>query len=211
MKTKQNKPSSKNSVRKNRDPAPELIQAFDEFIDQFKSESDRAAIILATAKIDYSLFQLISCYLIPSTTKKDELLDPDENGPLSSLSARIGLSYRLGILDAEFARALNLVRKIRNEFAHEVSNARLDSPPHRDRIRELIKLVSGTDMFEDVKEIYFYDKAGPQADCFTALTILAVRLDTLYHKVKPIRNAKGYPIIPPQYSAKPLRTRKSKA
>ena len=182
-----------------------LVEAFDEFVNQFKVESDRAAVILVTAKIDYSLFQLISCFLVPNPTKKDELLDPDENGPLSSLSARISLCYRLGIIDAEFARALHLVRKIRNEFAHEVSDARLDTPPHRERGRELIKVVSGTEMFTDVKEIYFFDKSGLTADFLAALTILAVRLETLTHKIKPLRANTAYPIVHPIYSEKKSR------
>lgn len=181
---------------------PTFILAFDEFVDQFKNESDRAAVILATAKIDYSLFQLISCFLIPNTTKKDELLDPDENGALSSLSARISLCYRLGIIDAEFARALHLVRKIRNEFAHEVKDAKLDLPPHRDRIRELTKIVSDTELFADVKERYFSDKSGLIADFFTTLTILTLRLETLFQKIKPLKANFAYPIVPSNYSGK---------
>jgi hypothetical protein len=181
---------------------PTFILAFDEFVDQFKNESDRAAVILATAKIDYSLFQLISCFLIPNTTKKDELLDPDENGALSSLSARISLCYRLGIIDAEFTRALHLVRKIRNEFAHEVKDAKLDQPPHRDRIRELTKIVSDTELFVDVKERYFLEKSGLIADFFTTLTILTLRLETLFQKIKPLKANIAYPIVPSNYSGK---------
>lgn len=179
-----------------------LVEAFDEFVEQFKVESDRAAVILVAAKIDDSLFHLISSFLVPNTTKKDELLDPDENGPLSSFSARISLCYRLGIIDAEFARALHLVRKIRNDFAHEVSDAKLDVPPHRERVRELIKVVSSTEMFTDVREIYFFDRSGMSADFFVALTILAVRLETLAHKIKPIRSESAYPIVHPSYSEK---------
>lgn len=180
---------------------PSVIKAFDEFVNQFKSESDRSAVILVTAKIDYSLFQLISCFLIPSTTKKDELLDPDENGALSSFSARISLCYRLGLIDSEFAKALHLVRKIRNEFAHEVNDAKLDVSPHKERIRELTKIVSGTEMFEDVKDTYFFDKSGVSADFFAVLTMLAVRLDTLFYKIKPITQKSGYSIVPSNYKS----------
>lgn len=178
---------------------PNTIKAFDEFVNQFKSESDRSAVILVTAKIDYSLFQLISCFLVPSTTKKDELLDPDENGPLSSFSARISLCYRLGLIDSEFTKALHLVRRIRNEFAHEVNDARLDVSPHRERIRELTKIVSATEMFDDVKDTYFFDKTGVSGDFFTVLTMLAVRLDTLFYKVKPITSKPAYSIVPNNY------------
>src|SRR5438270_10281747 len=38
---------------------------------------------------------------------------------------------------SDTSRALHLIRRIRNSFAHEVSGAKLDSGPHRDRIREL--------------------------------------------------------------------------
>lgn len=175
------------------------IQHFDEFISQFKSESDRAALILAVSKIDYSLYQLIKRFLIPNANSKDELLDPDENGPLSAFSARINLCYRLGIITSEFVSVLHMIRKTRNDFAHQVSTAKLDDAPHRDRIRAIVKMVSATDMFNDVKETYFFDKMGLVADFFTSLTMIIVRLDSLYDKVNPLDQTKAYSIVPPNY------------
>src|SRR5688572_21694479 len=90
-------------------------QELREFIDEFKSESDRAAVILGAAKLDLLLYQLIQGVLVPSTSKVDELLDGDS--PLGTFSSRITIAHRLKLIDDNFCRALNLIRKIRNSFA----------------------------------------------------------------------------------------------
>ena len=61
-----------------------LVEAFDQFIEQFKAESDRAAVILGASKLDYLLFQLINHFLVPNYSKNDDLFDGE--GPLSTLS-----------------------------------------------------------------------------------------------------------------------------
>jgi hypothetical protein len=102
---------------------------------EFGKESDRAAVILASAKVDELLRLAIVKRLLPSPTERDHMLEPE--GPIGSSGARINLSYRLGLIDAAFARALHLLRRIRNDFAHESAGGRLDSGPHADRVREL--------------------------------------------------------------------------
>jgi hypothetical protein len=103
---------------------------FRAFFDEFKNETDRAAVIVGAAKLDYLLYQILGRYLLPITgTKDDELLEGDS--PLSTFSSRINLCHRLGLIDTQFARSLHLVRKIRNTFAHEVSGCRLGTPPPR--------------------------------------------------------------------------------
>src|SRR2546422_8611501 len=93
--------------------------AFAKFVDEFKGESDRAAVILGAAKLDATLGQILDRHLRPSLSSSDELLDGDS--PLSTFSARIAVCYRLGLISSEFAKTLHQVRKIRNSFAHELS------------------------------------------------------------------------------------------
>jgi hypothetical protein len=106
-----------------------------EFRNEFSKETDRAAVILSAAKIDELLRLAIIKRLFPSPTSRDDLLEPEE--PLGTLRARIDIAYRLGLIDSAFARALHLIRKIRNDFAHESSGATLSSGAHADRVREL--------------------------------------------------------------------------
>jgi hypothetical protein len=68
---------------------------FKKFVDEFKGESDRAAVILGAAKLDLLLYQIIQQYLLPITGSKDELLDGDS--PLGTFSAKILLANRLGL------------------------------------------------------------------------------------------------------------------
>lgn len=109
---------------------------FLEFITEFMTESDRAAVILGAAKLDLLLYQLLTKYFVPSPSSKDELLDGDS--PLGTFSSKIHLAYRLGLIGADFTRALHMIRKIRNSFAHEVAECNLNSGAHRDRVKELI-------------------------------------------------------------------------
>ncbi len=51
---------------------------------------------------------------------------------------RIRLAHRLGIIDHSLASALEIFRRIRNEFAHTFEGQRLQDPPHRDRTDTVI-------------------------------------------------------------------------
>jgi hypothetical protein len=64
--------------------------------------------------------RLLRTFLIPCNTSEDPLFD-GANAPLSTFNARIEMAYRLGVIDATFSRNLHLVRKIRNDFAHNVT------------------------------------------------------------------------------------------
>ena len=88
------------------------VDALLEFNDYFSSEGDRAAVILGVARLDIVLGQLLKLVLRPCPSRVDELLDGDS--PLSTFSAKISC-HRLRLIDDGAARALNLIRKIRNE------------------------------------------------------------------------------------------------
>lgn len=169
------------------------ITAFQEFVEQFKSETDRAAVILGAAKLDYLLFQLIDKKLVVNYSKEDDLLD--DGRPLASFSARICLAYRLGIIDSSFAKALHLIRKTRNDFAHNVPDGRLDLAPHRDRVRELTALINHSTILRDIKEAYFKEKQEPAANFFAMVTLLAVRLEILFMKCETIDEKNSSKII----------------
>lgn len=112
------------------------IEKIATFHQAFASESDRACVILGAAAIDEALRTLIKAYLVISSTDPDSLLD-GANAPLASLSARIDICQRLGLLSARFAKDLHVIRRIRNSFAHDVSGCTFDNPSVRDRISEL--------------------------------------------------------------------------
>src|SRR5262249_25604196 len=63
-------------------------------------------------------------------------------GPLGSFGARTKLVYALGLIGATARRDLDLVRRIRNEFAHLSDAHRFSDPSVRDRCREFHALTA---------------------------------------------------------------------
>jgi hypothetical protein len=168
---------------------------FNKFATEFKNESDRAAVILGASQLDLLLFQLIEAYLLPAPSGKDELLDGDS--PLATFSARINIAYRLGLIDAEFSRALHLVRRIRNTFAHEVSSASLDSGAHRDRIRELTGPFVDNWALQEMLEKLFDGADTAGAHFRGCIALLSLRLDGAIETRKRLERSAAWGIVPP--------------
>lgn len=169
---------------------------FKQFVDEFKSESDRAAVILAAAKLDLLLYQILQKVLKPAVGRADELLEGDL--PLGIFHSRILMCYRLGLIDDHFAKALNLIRKIRNSFAHEPSGASLDSGSHRDRVRELTSLFKNHPALEWTLERYFKD-TQTSVEFRAAVALLSARLDGLFDKATTVVYPVPYAIVPPNW------------
>src|SRR5581483_7853910 len=112
---------------------PGVPHPFWVFLKEFASETDRAAVILGAAKVDDFLYHILIQVFHPHTGKVDDLLDSE--GPLSTFSSRITVAFRLGLIDATFFQALNLIRRLRNEFAHSAIGMKLKDAPHSDRVR----------------------------------------------------------------------------
>ena len=127
----------------------------------------------------------------------DELLDGD--APLSTFSVKINLVYRLGLIDAEFARALHLIRRIRNSFAHETTKCELNSGPHGDRIKELAIPVVHFSRYKSFKKIIFPKKEGIAAEFFAVLALLVIRLQGLYQNITPLDMSEAFKMIPPVF------------
>ena len=98
---------------------------------------DHVTVIIAVSKIDEALNFLITQRLMPCPSKDDEFLESERG--VGTFSNRIELAFRLGVIDSSLARALHLMRKIRNDFAHSSEEQKLEKSPHLDRINELIK------------------------------------------------------------------------
>src|SRR6185312_7990615 len=95
---------------------------FDDFADLFEAErAPRPLFILGAAKIDSLLAEILTTYLMPKAAggKKDELLLGDS--PISTLSSRIKVCYRLGIIDESLYKILDKIRAIRNSCAHDLT------------------------------------------------------------------------------------------
>jgi DNA-binding MltR family transcriptional regulator len=103
---------------------------------EFSKETDRAAVILTGSIADELLRSLLAGRFVPVSSSSDELFD-GANAPLGTFSSRIEMAYRLGEISVKFARDLHLIRKIRNEFAHNIHGCSFDDARVRSRITEL--------------------------------------------------------------------------
>lgn len=98
----------------------------DDLVEKFNTESDRAAGVLAAAYLDAFLEDILRGVLLPGS-RTDEMFEGQ--GPLRSFGSRIALAHALGVSTDEVSREMDLIRKIRNHFAHNLWEAQFDAQP----------------------------------------------------------------------------------
>lgn len=100
------------------------------------SETDRGCALFASSYIDKALSDLLYCAL----ANTDKGLDKDllkGTAPLSTFSARIKMAFYLGKISKVERKDLDLIRKIRNEFAHNADAIDFDFERINNQCREL--------------------------------------------------------------------------
>lgn len=97
------------------------LREFTAFLDALNKESERGAALIAAAMLDDLLGRSIKAFLVEDA-KVEHLLE-GFNAPLGSLSARALAAFALGILSAKEYQECERLRKIRNEFAHNVHSS----------------------------------------------------------------------------------------
>jgi len=103
---------------------------FQELVCEARDESDRSAALILSSNLDNCLRNLLDGHFIPISPDHDDYLFKG-HGPLSTFSSRIYISFSLGLInDSEF-HDLNLIRKIRNKFAHDEERISFESDPIR--------------------------------------------------------------------------------
>jgi DNA-binding MltR family transcriptional regulator len=103
--------------------------------DEVANASDRAMAIVACALVDDQLFELLKCALHDDSAVIDDMFEGLK--PLASFSARINLAYLIGLISEWVFKDLHTVRKIRNDFAHGLSESSFKSQSIRDRAMNL--------------------------------------------------------------------------
>lgn len=132
-------------------------------------ESERASVIIAGARLDVDLERLIKHVLQKHPGGTDPLFDSDR--ALGTFSAKIALSYRLGIVDGDFEHALQLVRKIRNDFAHQLEEESLSSQRQKPRLAELIRWIERSTLYESAIKVINPEGKTPEHVRFTACVV----------------------------------------
>ena len=83
-------------------------------------ESDRGCVIMGAALLADALEDLLRSFFRQSPEAVGSIIDPLFGGyaPLATFSARIQLAFAIGILPEDLRSKIEIVRRLRNEFAH---------------------------------------------------------------------------------------------
>jgi len=89
---------------------------------ELNKESDRGAALIACSYIDDLMQQLLYAYLIEGggSRKVVEALVAGFSAPLGTLSTRNAMAYALGLIAEKEFRDYEIMRRVRNKFAHAV-------------------------------------------------------------------------------------------
>jgi DNA-binding MltR family transcriptional regulator len=110
------------------------LSQYNDMVKAYRKESDRAAAILAAAFLDDLVGQLVRERLLKDTIVSELF---NSTGPLATFAARIRLAYGMGLISLRTYRDMDLVRRIRNEFAHTRTTLTFSHPSIIDRCRHL--------------------------------------------------------------------------
>jgi DNA-binding MltR family transcriptional regulator len=91
--------------------------------------------LFAAAYLDRALSDLLYVFLVSNKKIEEDLFDG--NAPLATFSSRIKLAYYLGAISPSVRRDLDLIRLIRNEFAHHPQPMSFATQAVSNRCREL--------------------------------------------------------------------------
>lgn len=157
------------------------LAPFKELLDEFNKESPRGKALICGAMLDDQLVECIRARLVdhPDVAK----LTSGFNAPFGTFSSRIVGALALGLISSDEYHDLEIVRGIRNDFAHRVGIG-FDDRSIRDRCANL--RLSAKDYGDVV--------VGASGQFTTAAVSLILRLTNRAHYVGAERiTPKGWP------------------
>lgn len=160
--------------------------------------SDRACAIVTSALVEDHLTNVLRASFHQDEVILREMFSGI--GPLASFSSKIKMGFMIGIFSKSAYRNLQVLRKIRNMFAHEADSVSFDTPPIRDLALNL-----------DLHTFYNIDvkRRHPLTDALHNLTLLddiKPKLDTpKYRYIATCRLFLAhFTVIPPTEPPNPL-------
>jgi hypothetical protein len=148
--------------------------------------------LVGASSVDEQLGVLIKAFFVGGKKSADKMLD--DPGVLSSFGVRIELAFLLGLISASERRQLDIIRKIRNDFAHTVNlvsfaESRIafskSSIADRCRALDITKIVQPSTLFE-------YDINDPFTRFSNACVYLWVALIHRTERIKHREEAESF-------------------
>jgi mannitol operon repressor len=94
------------------------LKEFLPYLDELNRESPRGKVLISTGYLEQMLKDILCAFLMKDRVV-DELFEGG-NAPLGTFSARAKLAYTLGLISEPEFQDIDLIRRIRNEFAHDM-------------------------------------------------------------------------------------------
>jgi DNA-binding MltR family transcriptional regulator len=116
----------------------QLRKEFKSVVEGLSKESDRGCALFAAAYLDEALARLLKTRMVQHPDMKQDLFI--SQAPLGAFSARIKMVYYLGELGEDERKMLDIIRGIRNHFAHHFEVTSFSDQSIRDRCGNLIAL-----------------------------------------------------------------------
>jgi len=104
------------------------------FLKELRSESPRGQVLIAAAYLHEMLKRILLGYM-REVSEAGELVS-GHHAPLGTFDARTEACFALGLIDDTERNELRLIRRIRNDLAHD-PKARISSQSISNRCREL--------------------------------------------------------------------------
>jgi len=105
------------------------------------TESDRGCAIFSAAILEDGLEQLLRAVCRTDDPVAGKIVDSlfQTYAPFSTFSAKIQVTYALGLIPKDLKEILDLIRKLRNDFAHGKGSVTFQTPECQSRLQELRK------------------------------------------------------------------------
>lgn len=140
----------------------EALQLMQQYLDDANAENaagtHRGVVLVWASIVDSLLSKMLKAHLVPLNGEQSDHLF-GQNGPLGSFSSRTKMLHALGIIQRDEMTAIDLMRKIRNDFAHQVGLT-LNDPPFAQQCRQFKERMTGESGGGDPKLMFIFG-CGP--------------------------------------------------
>lgn len=145
--------------------SPASMDEANQLAREINTSSPRGGAMVAASFLDDFLMKLILVHLEAlSDSEVDGLFGPER--PLGTFSSKIKLGRALGLFGPRTAHDLNLIREIRNAFAHGLRKMNFETP-------EIRQLVGSLHVINDVAN---HKRLRPRKLFFEAVAMLSTHL-----------------------------------
>jgi DNA-binding MltR family transcriptional regulator len=166
-------------------------------------ESDRGCVILGAALLAEGLETLIRSVCRDAAEDIKITIDPLFQGyaPLATFSARIQIAFALGILPRSLRDKIDIVRRMRNDFAHEWGPIDFNDPRCANRLRLIIKhseTEENTQEIENESDLKRFGALGPTKEQLVTRIALALVIAQILRAIDTIVKAakQGHDVRP---------------